>query len=268
MSSSATPTHATAPRDASLDAQENCAPLNATVVAIGAVGASRDVKMSPSTSVRSNKSRSSNSAQTTPRRVLQPLDTNRGFAVPDRFEVAPAGSSEKSSSVLLKRKHRSSDESPTRPLQQRTYSALSPVFARDSERENLAWLDMLVALLERKYGAHAAPLDIAALEAANASAAASVAAADARTSSDDNSTSVGFSGGGSRRVSGQHALQKELAMKDEPSLRDATEREKERRRQRVLLRHAQQIQDSSVASSTCCGCKTGCLKMCVVTRTL
>ncbi|KAF1792262.1 Lin-54 family [Phytophthora cactorum] len=39
------------------------------------------------------------------------------------------------------------------------------------------------------------------------------------------------------------------------------EQAKEKKRQQLLLRHAQQIQASSVSSSTSCGCKTGCLKM-------
>ncbi|TYZ69046.1 hypothetical protein PybrP1_006581 [[Pythium] brassicae (nom. inval.)] len=202
MSSSTTPTHATASRDTALDARENRAPLGATTTPL-------DAKMSSST-------------PSTPRRALQPLDTNRVVAAPRRPATA---SGDKNSP--LKRKHHASDESHARPLKQR--GALSPEFARDRESENLAWLDMLVALLARKYGAHAAPLDLAALEGANVFAPPRAAAA-AKTGS----ASANKSGAGCRRGSGQHAPGKELvAVKEEPA-RDADEREKEARRQRVL----------------------------------
>lgn len=222
-------TPAPAPRVGSSDAQENCAPLGAKSVANDPVEAAAASKTSPAV------------APHVSRRALQPLDANR----------LPG-------SAPLKRKHRAAatgDEGvavAARPLKQRGLP-LSPVLARDRERENLAWLDMLVALLERKYGAHAAPLDLDALLAAKVF--------EPRRASAEQVAGSSSSGSRQQLHVPTAATAAAATVKEEQPARDQAEREKEARRQRLLLRHALQVQDSSVASSTCCGCKTGCLKM-------
>lgn len=175
----------------------------------------------------------------------------------------------------VKRKHDAlqASQPPThaplaRPMQP-CNEPLTPVLERDVESENLAWLDMLVALLERKYRRHAPPVAIDALEAAkpfvprvaghappisNSSVTESASALSRRVSSSSSRQARGVLGSSA------------IATKDSSSVSlsgadDVAERETEERRLRVLLRHAQQIQDSSVSSSACCGCKTGCLKM-------
>lgn len=181
----------------------------------------------------------------------------------------------------LKRKHRSVDECTPNNEQRSTKQQqllrsphLGSTFDDDYESENLAWLDMLVALLERKYGKHSMPVSIKELEDArqfeprkkSEQQTISTVALNAgrESSASQTNSSSKSSNSSSRRTSGQHVAGKDQTLvKDEPSRGDQErqDREKEERRQRILLRHAQQIQDASVSSSTCCGCKTGCLKM-------
>uniref|UniRef100_H3H0P2 CRC domain-containing protein n=1 Tax=Phytophthora ramorum TaxID=164328 RepID=H3H0P2_PHYRM len=118
--------------------------------------------------------------------------------------------------------------------------------AQHQEGENLAWMDMMLALLEKRYGSSSTlPVCLTDLEAANILhppqqkklKTGVVASAQSRTSLDTSENTQT----NTTRVEG--------------------EQEKEHKRQRLLKRHAQQIQASSVSSSTSCGCKTGCLKM-------
>lgn len=291
-------------------AQENCAPDGAMRGSNGSVVALKeplkrasDEPTSPAHSSSSTVSDMPPTTQMTPRRVLQVIDANRMSQTPtaSRSVTVSLGSElqqqpfkptgitgsahGKTPLSGLKRKHRSAAEhtpSHQRSTKQQQQLLLSPrlgsAFDDDYESENLAWLDMLVALLERKYRKHSTPVSIEALEDANQfeprktkqeqqhsiSMVPSSAGRDSSASQTSSSNSKN-SASSSRRTSGQHVAGKDqsASVKDEPS-RDDQERldkEKEERRQRILLRHAQQIQDASVSSSTCCGCKTGCLKM-------
>lgn len=290
--------------DAYVYAQENCAPdhathgSNASVVALkGPTNHASDEPTSPTHS--SSSTISDVTPQTTPRRALQVIDVNRMTPTASRSATAsPASGLQqkpfKPTGIIgsahgkaplsgLKRKHWPADEyTPNHERKIKQQLLLSPrlgsAFDDDYESENLAWLDMLVALLERKYGNHSIPVSIKDLEDANqfeprkksAQQLISVlpATSSGRESSASQTTnSSSKSNSGSRRTSGQHIPGKEqaLSVKDEPPRSDQErqdkEKEKEARRQRILLRHAQQIQDTSVSSTTCCGCKTGCLKM-------
>ena len=167
------------------------------------------------------------------------------------------------------------------------------------KRENLAWLDMLVALLERKYQAYQPPVCVEYLEDArmldaywkkkenhthqqqptrdqhaekhgveikrdpstsssSTSSSSSLSAKRARLSLGGGYTVVSTSAGGTTMVPTASTFTA-LATAEK-------EKEKEERRLHALRRHAQQIQDTSVASTACCGCKTGCLKMYVFAR--
>lgn len=168
-----------------------------------------------------------------------------------------------------KRKHRSMDE--CRQLQNHS-PAPGSTFDKDHESENLAWLDMLVALSERKYGKHSIPVSVEALEDAKLFEPRQKKQQQQQQSSNKNmfvasagsSQQNSNSSSTSRLASDQHLPGKEHSMADPCREAQARlEKEKDERRQRILRRHAQQIQDASVSSNTCCGCKTGCLKMCV-----
>lgn len=89
-------------------------------------------------------------------------------------------------------------------------------------------MDVLLALLEQRYGKQQLPAELAELEALEPF-----------------------------RSAKRPKLQAESGVQ----LSHEIEQDRDSKRQRLLLRHAQQIQASSVSSSTSCGCKTGCLKM-------
>ncbi|RLN47149.1 hypothetical protein BBJ29_002440 [Phytophthora kernoviae] len=163
--------------------------------------------------------------------------------------------------------------------------------SEQQESENLAWMDMMLALLERRYGSHPnLPVCVSDLEAANmlqspqpkrykTGIAAVVQAipidnnsvAAPRTSLDDSRTQN--STGQHQMTGGVTATHRSQAVMHEKPVtlntqriparfsQEHQEQAREEKRQRLLLRHAQQIQASSVSSSTSCGCKTGCLKM-------
>lgn len=292
-----------ATNDASSYVQENCAPDGATHGSNGSMVALKvplkcvsDEPTSPPHSFSSTIS-DMTPPQTTPRRALQVIDANCMNQTPTTSRSAIASPASglqqkpfKATGITgsahgmaplsgLKRKHWAADECTPNNEQRSTKQQqllLSPrlgsAFDDDYESENLAWLDMLVALLERKYGKHSIPVPIKELEDARqfeprkkseqqTTSTASLSAGRECSASHTNSSSKSSS---SRRMSGQHVAGKDQTLvKDEPSRddQDRQDREKEERRQRILLRHAQQIQDASVSSSTCCGCKTGCLKM-------
>ncbi|KAG7396378.1 Exosome complex component RRP41 [Phytophthora boehmeriae] len=170
----------------------------------------------------------------------------------------------------------------------------SPEQMKPSERqesENLAWMDMMLALLERRYGSHSnLPVCVSDLEAANMFQSpspkrykADIAPVAQPTPFDSNNVarprislenSIAQVNVGQHQATGGAAVtRRSQATVDEKSLtlntqqiparfsQEQEEQAKEEKRQRLLLRHAQQIQSSSVSSSTSCGCKTGCLKM-------
>lgn len=124
--------------------------------------------------------------------------------------------------------------------------------ASDPGRENLAWMDMLLALLERKYGRH----EVASVEVSDLLDAKMFEpkAKKQRTEEPQEDSKNGTDSCQIRRQEGGEALKRGRPAHE-------NEREREDRRRQLLLRYAQQIQDSSVNSSTTCGCKTGCLKM-------
>ncbi|KAG6617228.1 Exosome complex exonuclease RRP41 protein [Phytophthora cinnamomi] len=137
------------------------------------------------------------------------------------------------------------------------------------ESENLAWMDMMLALLEKRYGAEASlPVCLSDLEAAKllqlpqrkrlktgvasqsrTSLDASRTQTTCTTNNRDRSAAAPCSGTNLQQTPARFELEQEQGLSQED------------KRQRLLLRHAQQIQASSVSSSTSCGCKTGCLKM-------
>ncbi|CAI5742588.1 unnamed protein product [Peronospora destructor] len=133
------------------------------------------------------------------------------------------------------------------------------------ESENLAWMDMMLALLEKRYDANSTlPVCLTDLEAANTfqlpqrkkikMGIASIRASfHSRSSLDATRIPPSSASSTSSKIS---------VTKLKPALfGHEHEQTTEEKRQRLLLRHAQQIQASTVSSSTSCGCKTGCLKM-------
>ncbi|RLN60466.1 hypothetical protein BBJ28_00010234, partial [Nothophytophthora sp. Chile5] len=170
------------------------------------------------------------------------------------------------------------------------------------ESENLAWMDMMLALLEKRYGPRSTlPVCVSDLEAADmfqprrnkkhkpvSDTAVQPPAAPARSGTSNSlikpRTSLGPSkirpsngppdtalpttNGASAASLNQRIASEMSVLKpaDTPGIPARTDQEhgektREEKRQRLLLRHALQIQASSVSSSTSCGCKTGCLKM-------
>ncbi|GMF23475.1 unnamed protein product [Phytophthora lilii] len=145
----------------------------------------------------------------------------------------------------------------------------------EQESENWAWTDMILALLEKRYGSKSAlPVCLTDLEAANmfklpqrkkikTGIASAPEAAKSRSSLDATRTSAApqtSSGVGTKNC--KMPAPSSTNSQQIPARSDREqEPAKEDKRQRLLLRHAQQIQASSVSSSTSCGCKTGCLKM-------
>lgn len=138
--------------------------------------------------------------------------------------------------------------------------------------ENIAWLDMLVALVERRYRGQSVPVDVTKLQRAdlfehasqiNASAIA-LCSSQQSSKADEEPSANSICIDDSKDLPSQSASQKDVSAAPSTKTKEQLEqleKEREERRQELLLRHAQQIQDSSVTSTSCCGCKTGCLKM-------
>ncbi|KAL4133743.1 hypothetical protein PRIC2_004060 [Phytophthora ramorum] len=133
--------------------------------------------------------------------------------------------------------------------------------AQHQEGENLAWMDMMLALLEKRYGSSSTlPVCLTDLETANMLhppqqkklKTGVVASAQSRTSLDTSENT---------QTNTSKSVDRSATTLPRIPARVEGEQEKEHKRQRLLKRHAQQIQASSVSSSTSCGCKTGCLKM-------
>ncbi|KAF1325716.1 hypothetical protein FI667_g9002, partial [Globisporangium splendens] len=284
----ASPTMRTARPMGPADVRENRAPDSATSVSIGAKLAATDPTKSDTTlefhdgdaNVKESRSAATprrvstspmgKQQQSTPRRALRVLDANRmtpstvAHAAPSSLQKPPTPL--RSGGIMplsgQKRKHHSA-EGPR--AFQKHVPTIGSAFDHDYESENLAWLDMLVALLERKYGRHSTPVSIQALEDARVfetrqkkQQSDNVAGAGQETDVSQNSNSIN-STIHSSRMPGKDPTTTE-AQSSRNGL-EQLEKEKEARRERILRRHAQQIQDASVSSSTCCGCKTGCLKM-------
>lgn len=141
--------------------------------------------------------------------------------------------------------------------------------------ENIAWLDMLVALLERRYRGRTVSVDVTKLQRAdlfehasriNASGIASSPSQQSSRADEEPSTNSNTVDQASSIACINPPSQQSAAASTGPSTNtreqlEQLDKEREDRRQELLLRHAQQIQDSSVTSTSCCGCKTGCLKM-------
>ncbi|CAH0478741.1 unnamed protein product [Peronospora belbahrii] len=127
------------------------------------------------------------------------------------------------------------------------------------ESENLAWMDMMLALLEKRYDANfALPVCLTDLEAANVlqlpqrkRLKTGIASAQVKSKRGLDTTR--------RQTTFTNAFNN--SKMPATKVHQASEQLNERKRQRLILRHAQQIQASTVSSSTSCGCKTGCLKM-------
>jgi hypothetical protein len=239
-------------------------------------GAGGAIQIAPS------QAKATTTALTQPRRALQPLDSNQRaalasiakapFAYVSRFSrpvaSAPMPSVAKPvtpSVTGVKRKQQPVEDAkptPTQSTEEVDETDESSMAASDlleqQRRENVAWLDMLVALLERKYQRHAMPVDIEAIQdaklldaywpqktppTATASSKRSRVAVrvDTPPSATSSLSSTSAGGGGAAVLSSQD--------------------DKEEKRTQALRRHAQQIHDTSVSSTSCCGCKTGCLKM-------
>ncbi|CEG40653.1 Metallothionein-like protein [Plasmopara halstedii] len=113
----------------------------------------------------------------------------------------------------------------------------------EQDSENLAWMDMMLALLEKRYGPKfVLPVCLTDLEAANLFNLPQIKHSDVTEKCIDSKDGS-------------------MSVVSATNLPDIPETPREIKRQRVLQRHAQQIHTSSVSSSMCCGCKTGCLKM-------
>ncbi|KAL3657749.1 hypothetical protein V7S43_017321 [Phytophthora oleae] len=130
------------------------------------------------------------------------------------------------------------------------------------ESENLAWMDMLLALLEKRYSSKSSlPVCLTDLEAANIFQLPKDKKLKTGTfSSVKPRTSLDISRSATEvmklpATSSTNSQQTPARFDHERGLTQ------ESKRQRLLLQHAHQIQASSVSSSTSCGCKTGCLKM-------
>uniref|UniRef100_K3X538 CRC domain-containing protein n=1 Tax=Globisporangium ultimum (strain ATCC 200006 / CBS 805.95 / DAOM BR144) TaxID=431595 RepID=K3X538_GLOUD len=283
----ASPTTRTAHSMGAPDEQENRAPDDATSVALGAKFSATDLVKSGTTlelydgdaiekqgrsavtprKVSKSPMVKKQRQQSTPRCALRVLDANR--MTPGTSAVAPALLQKPPTPSRIggivplngqKRKHRSVESPRTF---QKHVPTVGAAFDHDYESENLAWLDMLVALLERKYGRHSIPVSIQALEDAR------MFEPRQKKQQLDNAAGGGQETDASQNSSNSTSHSSRLPGKD-PAVTEARssrneldqlEKEKEVRRERILRRHAQQIQDASVSSSTCCGCKTGCLKM-------
>lgn len=128
------------------------------------------------------------------------------------------------------------------------------------DSENLAWMDMMLALLEKRYGSNSSlPVCVTDLEAANlfqlpqskkdkteGTPAKSKSTVERCMKANDNRLS---------KVSATDLLEIPARVHLEQDMGRKV------KRQQLLMRVAQQIQASSVSSYTSCGCKTGCLKM-------
>jgi len=263
-------------RVSAMDAQENADPNLAGAAAVAAVVAAKCATKAASTPA--TPSTPLMRATLKPRRALQSLDCN---IVPPTATSLRTGSSSglpaKPAKRLLSsgevktqnavKRQRGAEDKPALGGGQAAAASRSPVRVEgDSaaphealESENLAWMDMLLALLEKKYGPqHALPVSLSALEEAKMLQ----PGADKRRASEGDAatdrtriSSTGQAGG--------IATAPALRTRAETSrlVLEREEKEREERRRRLLVRHAQQIQDSSMRSSTSCGCKTGCLKM-------
>ncbi|TMW58150.1 hypothetical protein Poli38472_011738 [Pythium oligandrum] len=195
------------------------------------------------------KAPSASPVHTPQRRALQLLDSNRLASVVDatvKTALKPVGIVKPEPRHLsgLKRKH----------------DLARPKTAVSSRHENIAWLDMLVALLERKYQAHQLPVCLQDLEDTQTFGVSRPQEHDERRVKRSRvTTTTDAKPANTRAVDTPRGLDAEAAARYH-KMSDA-EKDKELKRLQTLRRHAQQIQDSSVSSSTCCGCKTGCLKM-------
>uniref|UniRef100_M4BSV0 CRC domain-containing protein n=1 Tax=Hyaloperonospora arabidopsidis (strain Emoy2) TaxID=559515 RepID=M4BSV0_HYAAE len=144
------------------------------------------------------------------------------------------------------------------------------------ESENLAWMDMMLALLEKRYGSTGTlPVSLTDLEAANMLNVSRVKSlktgfvngqALPKRSRSLNDTKIKTSVAGTFHEGddGKFSLASSRCLQQQHlllHLDQESEQTKASKRQRLALRHAQQIQASSTASSSSCGCKTGCLKM-------
>ena len=271
--------------DCSSDAKENQEPIDVTTSAKVLVSASK-----PSVNKQLVTLSSPNdSSMRTQRRALHKIDNSwsrRGRHSPKRL-LSDHSSRVSRDPIEAKKLHRHvttsrevSHEVPNASEMQlksrkRTTAAVadesttwtdstSPLELQESE--NLAWMDMMLALLEKRYDANSTlPVCVTDLEAANTfhlpqrkTIKTEIASIQASVDSRSRATATRMPSSVSRTSSKMPVAKSEQML---AQFRHEQEQTKERKRQRLLLRHAQQIQASTVASSTSCKCKTGCLKM-------
>ncbi|KAG7392420.1 Exosome complex component RRP41 [Phytophthora pseudosyringae] len=273
----------------SADAQENEEPVHVEIAAKLLVSAS-----GPPVKAQGAKSSSPRDTGTRKlRRALHSVDSNRPRPAvnPPRHPLSRSPSQSPTAAVEAKRargqaadliqnaKGNTATEGPTtghkRPATAAADEAKTPTGSgRQSEgreSENVAWMDMMLALLEKRYGSNASlPVCLTDLEAANMFQVSQrkklktgIASAPGATRS---RSSLDAPRHQTRATNSTMNAKASATSSTNPQQVTARvghefERPKEDKRQRLLLRHAQQIQASSVSSSTSCGCKTGCLKM-------
>ncbi|ETN15736.1 hypothetical protein PPTG_06945 [Phytophthora nicotianae INRA-310] len=267
---------------ASSEAQENQDPVDAKISTKSLVSASRSAIKAP-------EAKSSNAHDTsarTLRRALHSIDSNRPRPTlnPTRRPPSNAPSHAPTDPVEAKKVRRQAATSKQtftktnnateglitghkRPATAAANEAKTPTLSEgqsdEQESENLAWMDMMLALLEKRYGSNSSlPVCLTDLEAANMfhlpqnkKIKTGISVTKSRTSLDDSRINTRANDTKLPATCSTNSQQISARFDHEP------EQAKEKKRQRLLLRHAQQIQASSVSSSTSCGCKTGCLKM-------
>ncbi|TDH73545.1 hypothetical protein CCR75_004074 [Bremia lactucae] len=136
-------------------------------------------------------------------------------------------------------------------------------YPNEQDRINLAWMDMILALLEKRYGLDTSlPVSITDLEAANLYDLPQRKTRMWRLCPFKSMTCVDTTNTHNRANDNKMpATGHSNSWQISAGYNHEREQEKESKRQNVMLRHALQIQASSLNSSTSCGCKTGCLKM-------
>uniref|UniRef100_A0AAV1VGL9 CRC domain-containing protein n=1 Tax=Peronospora matthiolae TaxID=2874970 RepID=A0AAV1VGL9_9STRA len=276
--------------DLSTDAQENKDPNGIRIAA-------KLLQTAPKQAInRRSAPRSSTTDCFTPRRALHSIDSNcvlsamdstrrgqldcRSFDVKDPAEAAksPQKASRSTPDTPVAGKELVTDRN-NRVTSAENAANLLTSSCRQlelQESENLAWMDMMLALLEKRYGSTGAlPVSLTDLEAANMfnlswvkslkTGFANEQALSKRSRSlDDTKTKTLVAGTFHEGDDGRFSLSSSRCLQQQHlllHLDQESEQTKASKRQRLALRHAQQIQVSSAASVSSCGCKTGCLKM-------
>ncbi|KAI9981087.1 hypothetical protein PInf_010496 [Phytophthora infestans] len=270
----------------SSDAQENQEPIDATISIKSLAPASKSATKAQGTISSSSQDSSARKL----RRALHSIDTNRPRPTvnpsTNPLSNAPSYTLTNAAETKKVRGHAATISQTSTATNDATEGAItghkrlaaaaaneakmptrSGGRSEEQESENLAWMDMMLALLEKRYGSDSSlPVCLTDLEAANmfhlphskrikTGIASTQGESKSRTSLDANR--IHTSAKDSKLPATGSTNSQQIPARFDQELEQA----KEKKRQRLLLRHAQQIQTSSVSSSTSCGCKTGCLKM-------